>query len=208
MGEVGTRELAFAATPGSSVPCPLKGGAQIAPGRCVEWQVENACHCEFALVSLRHVEEALKDPIREIIAEAKAQRLKQLDEVRELIARAEKLEREKPAAPAKEQPMGVSYSKGRTCNRGVCKNPVADTSKTETCTPCKQGYAPGSEASIAKAPRTAKAAAVFPTATRAERAPDAHSEPGDVISLLEARKAKLLSEAARIDKAIEVLHGS
>jgi hypothetical protein len=178
MGEVGTRELAFAATPGSSVPCALKGGAQIAPGRCVEWQVENDCHCEFALVSLRHVEEALKAPIREAgpvetIAEAKAQRLKQLDEVRGLIARAEKLEREKPAAPAKEQPMGVSYSKGRTCNRGVCKNPVADTSKTETCTPCKQGYAPGSEASIAKAPRTAKADAVFPTATRAARAPDA-----------------------------------
>lgn len=260
--EAGTRELAFAATPGSSVPCPLKGGAQIAHGRCVEWQRDNGCHCEYALVSLRREHDHLYgSPRQELPADAAA-RHEKLEEVEGLIKRAEALEAARPevcrncgrkpgdkapngkrvllmrcqrvdcesvhctaclndgtahpripenvrpAAPAKEQSMGASYSQGRKCNREGCKNPVADTSKSGTCTPCKQGYKPGSEASIAKAPKTARTDAALPTAPKATPAPVVHSEPGDVISLLEARKEKLLSEAARIDKAIEVLHGS
>lgn len=102
MTEPGTRELDRAASPGSSVACPLKGGAQIGNGRCVEWQRDNGCHCGNALVALRRVEEHLvQEPLRDggkvdNIVAVKVERIQQLEQVRGLIARAEQIEKARP----------------------------------------------------------------------------------------------------------------
>jgi hypothetical protein len=111
VSEPGTRELdraAFATISGSFVPCPLKAGAQIAAGRCVEWQQENGCHCEHALPSLRRVEKHLTDePARKagpgdaMLAVVEERRLEQLDGVRTLIERAEQMEKARPVVVAK-----------------------------------------------------------------------------------------------------------
>jgi hypothetical protein len=96
MGEPNTRELAFAPTPGSMVSCPVKDGAQIGAGRCVEWQRDNGCHCDNALVSLRVVEEALQGRSHQEPEDDARERIERLDDVRRLIVRAEQIEKQRP----------------------------------------------------------------------------------------------------------------
>jgi hypothetical protein len=142
--EPGTRDLAGGPAPGSAVPCPLKGGAQIAHGRCVEWQRDNGCHCEFALVSLRRVDELLHlGPVAPTNTERgqmargahpEDDRQERLDEVRGLIARAMQMEKTRPAiAPAKEETMGVLTD--RTCgwDEEACGTKLGDQNKSGFC---------------------------------------------------------------------------
>lgn len=125
MNEPGTRELDRGAPPGTVVPCPLKAGAMIGVGRCVEWQRDNGCNCEHALVSLRRVEELLaeKRSATSESAEDEEARVERLDEVRGLIARAEQIEKERPAKPAEENTMphatGKCGWKEAPCNEEI-----------------------------------------------------------------------------------------
>jgi hypothetical protein len=97
MPAAGDRELDRAPEPGTVVPCPLKQGARIGVGRCVEWQRDNGCHCEHALVALSATKKHLEHPHQSTESEdAAAERAEQLDAVRELIRRAEQLERVRP----------------------------------------------------------------------------------------------------------------
>lgn len=112
--EPGSRELDRPATPGTVVPCPLKNGAQIAVGRCVEWQDENGCHCEFALVSLGLVKELVEaetiftgdsKPGAELrIAALEADRDARLAKIRDLTARAKEIETARPPPIPKATP--------------------------------------------------------------------------------------------------------
>lgn len=103
--EPGSRELDRPATPGTVVPCPLKSGAQIAVGRCVEWQDENGCHCQFALFSLGLVKKLVEGetitgdskPGSELrIAAREADRDARLAKIRDLTARAKEIETARP----------------------------------------------------------------------------------------------------------------
>lgn len=214
----GTREMHCAPSPGSSVACPLKGGAQIGNGRCVEWQRDNGCHCENALVALRGEEERLlayPDPVpredqrNKGVPSARAiwqQQQQQLQEVRQLIARAEQIEKSRPVPePAEEET--VSHLTERTCGwkESPCSEKLGESNKSGLCNPHnsvmyarkKAAEKKGATATHAPKPRKAN------KERQRMRSPEPAS--GDVVGILRSRLAHHEEQAAKIAKALEVL---